>query len=396
MAKRAARKQDSEEKQYDFFTELLSLENENSIDQDLLIEKISTAMLKAAQKAYPRAEDDDIRVEIHPDEKKFQIFMKKSVVDWQPKTDYEVGFEEARQYDPLCELGDLVECPIDPKRFGRSVAQIAQQSIRSDLRAINREQMLEKFQSKEQQIITVTVTQIDPVRGTVTVKYDHTELYLSRNDQICTEVIVDGQPEKVYETFTEGQVLKVYITRIANREKKPVVRISRVDPGFVEKLFEQAIPEIAEGIVKIHAVSREAGYRSKIAVSSSDPNIDAIGTCIGPHSSRINTVLKELGGEKIDLIPYSEVPEEFIMAALAPAKAISATIVTDDEEVPTAEVIVPNDQLSLAIGNKGQNAKLAAKLTGCKIDIKPQFPVPQEDDEDLESSEDFGEVAEIS
>lgn len=396
MAKRAARKQDSEEKQYDFFTELLSLENENSIDQDLLIEKISTAMLKAAQKAYPRAEDDDIRVEIHPDEKKFQIFMKKSVVDWQPKTDYEVGFEEARQYDPLCELGDLVECPIDPKRFGRSVAQIAQQSIRSDLRAINREQMLEKFQSKEQQIITVTVTQIDPVRGTVTVKYDHTELYLSRNDQICTEVIVDGQPEKVYETFTEGQVLKVYITRIANREKKPVVRISRVDPGFVEKLFEQAIPEIAEGIVKIHAVSREAGYRSKIAVSSSDPNIDAIGTCIGPHSSRINTVLKELGGEKIDLIPYSEVPEEFIMAALAPAKAISATIVTDDEEVPTAEVIVPNDQLSLAIGNKGQNAKLAAKLTGCKIDIKPQFPVLQEDDEDLESSEDFGEVAEIS
>lgn len=396
MAKRAARKQDSEEKQYDFFTELLSLENENSIDQDLLIEKISTAMLKAAQKAYPRAEDDDIRVEIHPDEKKFQIFMKKSVVDWQPKTDYEVGFEEARQYDPFCELGDLVECPIDPKRFGRSVAQIAQQSIRSDLRAINREQMLEKFQSKEQQIITVTVTQIDPVRGTVTVKYDHTELYLSRNDQICTEVIVDGQPEKVYETFTEGQVLKVYITRIANREKKPVVRISRVDPGFVEKLFEQAIPEIAEGIVKIHAVSREAGYRSKIAVSSSDPNIDAIGTCIGPHSSRINTVLKELGGEKIDLIPYSEVPEEFIMAALAPAKAISATIVTDDEEVPTAEVIVPNDQLSLAIGNKGQNAKLAAKLTGCKIDIKPQFPVPQEDDEDLESSEDFGEVAEIS
>ena len=175
----------------------------------------------------------------------------------------------------------------------------------------------------------------------------------------------------------------MYVTTIANREKRPIVRISRVDRGFVEKLFEQAIPEIADGTVTIHAVSREAGFRSKIAVSSNDPNVDAIGTCIGPHSSRINAVLSELHGEKIDIIPYSEDPEKFITSALAPATVISTTI--EDEENRAATVIVPNDQLSLAIGNKGQNAKLAAKLTGYKIDIKPQFPDPEPESEDADA-----------
>jgi len=356
----------------EFFEALDALGSENSVEQALLVEKITAAVLKAAQKAYPYAEDDDIRVEIDPAARRFDIFMKKSVVEGEPKTDYEVGFAQARLYDPDCELGDLVECPLDPVQFGRNNAQVAKQSIRGDLRAINRQQMLEKFESKEHEIITVRVTQIDPIRGTVTVEYDHTELYLSRNEQLFTEAMIDGKPTRVYEPLKEGDLIKVYVTTIANREKKPIVRISRVDRGFVERLFEQAIPEIAQGIVEIHAVSREAGFRSKIAVSSNDPNVDAVGTCIGQHSSRINAVLKELHGEKIDIIPYSEDPEEFITRALAPAQVISAELAEDGSRAAT--VIVPNDQLSLAIGNKGQNAKLAAKLTGFKIDIKPELP----------------------
>ncbi|HAG14180.1 MAG TPA: transcription termination/antitermination protein NusA [Ruminococcus sp.] len=364
-----------------FFEALSALGSENSVETALLVEKIEAAMLKAAQKAYPYAEDDDIRVEIDPATRRFEIYMKKSVVEGEPKTDYEVSYEKAKLRDPNCEIGDLVECLLDPVKFGRSIAQTAKQSIRTDLRSINRQQMLDKFESKERQIITVKVTQIDPIRGTVTVEYDHTELYLSRNEQLFTETIVDGKPTRVYEPLRVGQHIKVFVTTIANREKRPIVRISRVDRGFVEKLFEQTIPEIADGTVTIHAVSREAGFRSKIAVSSNDPNVDAVGTCIGPHSSRINSVLSELHGEKIDIIPYSEDPEEFITRALAPATVISTTI--KDEQTREATVIVPNDQLSLAIGNKGQNAKLAAKLTGYKIDIKPEFPDPEPENDDV-------------
>ena len=378
-----------------FFEALAALGSENSVEQALLVEKIEAAMLKAAQKAYPYAEDDDIRVEIDPAAHRFDIYMKKSVVEGEPKTDYEVSYAQAKLTNPDCEIGDLVECLLDPVKFGRSIAQFAKQSIRTDLRTINRQQMMEKFESKERQIITVKVTQVDPLRGTVTVEYDHTELYLSRNEQLFTETMVDGKPVRVYEPLKEGQLIKVFVTTIANRDKRPIPRISRVDKGFVEKLFEQAIPEIADGTVEIHAVSREAGFRSKIAVSSHDPNVDAFGTCIGPHSSRINTVLKELHGEKIDIIPYSEDPEEFITRALAPATVISTTIA--DEETRSATVIVPNDQLSLAIGNKGQNAKLAAKLTGYKIDIKPEFPDPEpESDVDAEGYEILEDVGELN
>lgn len=376
----------------EFFEALAALGSENSVEQALLVEKITAAVLKAAQKAYPYAEEDDIRVEIEPAARRFDVFMKKSVVEGTPKTDYEVGFEQARLYDPGCELGDLVECPLDPVQFGRNNAQVAKQSIRGDLRAISRQQMLEKFENKEHEIITVRVTQIDPIRGTVTVEYDHTELYLSRNEQLFTESVVDGKSTRIYEPLKEGDLIKVYVTTIANREKKPIVRISRVDRGFVKKLFEQAIPEIAEGIVEICAVSREAGFRSKVAVRSNDPNVDAVGTCIGPHSSRINAVLRELHGEKIDLIPYSEDPEEFIIRALAPAQAISADV-TEEDGSRSAVVIVPNNQLSLAIGNRGQNAKLAAKLTGYDIDIKPELSEPDAEDFD-EETEEAGLVAE--
>ncbi len=362
-----------------FFEALAALESENSVEQALLVEKVEQAMLKAAKKAYPYEEEEDFRVHIDPANHKFEVFMKKSVVRGTPSTEYEVSMEEAKLRDPNCEEGDSIECPLDPAEFGRSIAQFAKQTIRGDLRAINRIQMMEKFESKENQIITVKVMLVEPGSGTVTVEYDKTELYLSRKEQIPGEVL------------TEGQMIKVYVTGIVNREKKPIVRISRVDKNLVSKLFENAVPEIADGIVQIKAIAREAGFRSKIAVCSTDPNVDALGACIGPRRSRIDSIVKELHGEKIDIIPYSEEPAEFINRALAPATVISTTLA--EGEIKAATVIVPNQYLSLAIGNKGQNAKLAAKLTGYKIDIKPEIPVPDKAEE--ESAEELGaEVAE--
>lgn len=346
-----------------FFEALAALQCENSVEQALLVEKVEAAMLKAAKKAYPYAEEEDIRVDIDPATHKFDIYMKKSAVHGKPQTPYEVSMEEARLRDPECVEGDLVECPLDPAEFGRSIAQFAKQTIRGDLRVINRMQMMEKFESKENQIITVKVTQVEPGRGMVTVVYDGTELYLSRNEQIPGEVL------------TEGQMVKVYVTGIVNREKKPIVRISRIDRGLVRRLFELAVPEISDGTVEIMAVAREAGFRSKVAVRSVNSNVDAVGACIGPHRARIESVVKELHGEKIDIIPYSEEPAEFITKALAPATVISARLAEDGTRAAT--VIVPNQYLSLAIGNKGQNAKLAAKLTGYKIDIKPEYPAPE-------------------
>ena len=197
---------------------------------------------------------------------------------------------------------------------------------------------------------------MEPGRGSATLVYDKTELYLLRQEQIPGEVI------------KEGMSLKVYVTGIANKSRKPVIKLSRVHRDLVKRLFELEVPEIYDGTVEVKAISREAGARSKIAVFSHDANVDAIGSCIGPKRSRISAIVRELNGEKIDLIPYSEDPAEFIANALSPAKVLSVTIT--DEEQRTCTAIVPNDQLSLAIGNRGQNAKLAAKLTGFKIDIK--------------------------
>ncbi|MBQ8724881.1 MAG: transcription termination/antitermination protein NusA, partial [Oscillospiraceae bacterium] len=198
------------------------------------------------------------------------------------------------------------------------------------------------------------------------------------------------------EQLKEGQMLKVYITAIANKQKKPVIKISRVRKELVKRLFEMTVPEIFDGIVEIKAISREAGSRTKIAVWSNDPNVDAVGACIGPKRSRISAIVNELSGEKIDIIPYSEKPEEFIARALAPAAVLRVDILTNEEKDRTCSIVVPNNQLSLAIGNRGQNAKLAAKLTGFKIDIKPEIEiVPAEVAKELAPSEETDEIAEL-
>ncbi len=341
-----------------FFEALASLGEENSVETALLIEKVKSAMLKAARKAYPHSEEN-IRVEIDPVTKKFEMYIEQEVIDDYPIDENEVNIDVARTIDPDAYVGGKILKQIDISKFGRMAALSAKQSIKGDLREINREQMLSRFESKEHECITARVSQIEPGRGTVTVVYEGTELYLFRNEQIPGE------------NLEEGKAVKVYITGITNKNKKPVVKISRTHKDLVKRLFEIEVPEIYDGTVEVKSISREAGSRTKIAVWSKDPNVDAVGSCIGAKRSRISAVVNELSGEKIDIIPYSEVPEEFIARALAPAEVLK-TVITSEEE-KTCTVIVPNNQLSLAIGNKGQNAKLAAKLTGFKIDIKPQF-----------------------
>jgi len=345
-------------KNNDFFKALESLGEENSVETALLIEKVKSAMLKAARKAYPHSEEN-IRVEIDPVTKKFEMYIVQEVIDDYPIDENEVNIDVAKTIDPNAYVGGTILKEIDISKLGRMAALSAKQSIKGDLREINREQMLNRFESKEHECITAKVSQIEPGRGTVTVDYQGTELYLFRNEQIPGEVL------------QEGQSVKVYITGIVGKTRKPIVKISRTHKDLVKRLFEIEVPEIYDGTVEVKSISREAGSRTKIAVWSKDPNVDAVGACIGAKRSRITAVVNELSGEKIDIIPWSEVTEEFIARALAPAEVLK-TVITSAEE-KTCTVIVPNNQLSLAIGNKGQNAKLAAKLTGFKIDIKPQF-----------------------
>ena len=357
-----------------FFEALADLGTENSVDAAVVIEKVKTAMQKAAQRMYPDCKEC-IRVDIDPEKKIFDVVLLQEIVDDEPYNDSEVNIDVARAIDPNAYVGGTLERKLDISKFGRASAQSAKQSIKGDLRDINRDRILEKFEPKVKDIITATITQVEPGRGAATLMYDKTELYLQRQEQIPGEVL------------KEGMTIKVYVTDIANRSKKPIIKLSRVHRDLVKRLFELEVPEIYDGTVVVKSISREAGSRSKIAVQSLDPNVDAIGACIGPKRSRISAIVKELNGEKIDIIPYSEDPAEFISRALAPAKVLRVYVTEEEHDSYendnspriSAIAVVPHDQLSLAIGNKGQNAKLAAKLTGCKIDIKSdqeQFEIP--------------------
>lgn len=337
-----------------FFDALAMLGDENSVSVDTLVEKIKSALMKAVKKSYPDCEN--ININIDPQTNTFEISIIKVVVDDEPLDDNEINISEARTIDPAAYVGGMVAVKIDTAQFGRAAAQSAKQSIKTDLREINRENLLNQFQNKENECITAKVNQIEPSRGTATLIYEKTELYLFKNDQIPGEEL------------KEGQMVKVYITGIVSKDKKPIIKISRTHKDLVKRLFELEVPEIYDGTVEIKSISREAGSRTKIAVWSKNPDVDAIGACIGPKRSRITNIVNELNGEKIDIVVYSESPDEFIAKALAPSEVDKVIL---DAEAKSCTVIVPDAQLSLAIGNRGQNAKLAAKLTGYKIDIKP-------------------------
>ncbi len=344
----------------ELFAALAQLAEENCIPMESLVEKISQAILKAVRKEYDYC--DDFVVNIDPDKNIFDVCVLRTVVDDEPIDLNEINIDKARAVcSPNAQLGDRVPFKLSTAQFGRVAAQYAKQSIRHDIKEFERDKLINQFKDKEHEAVSATVQKIEPGTGNATLTIDKNEVYLLKNEQIPGEVL------------REGQIVKVYVVGIINPDKRPAVKISRKSNELVKRLFELEIPEIYDGTVEIKSIAREAGARTKIAVCSKDPNVDPIGACIGPKHSRIEKIVDELNGEKIDIIIYDEDLSVFIAHALAPADVISVTVEEGEEKKCT--VIVPNNQLSLAIGNKGQNAKLAAKLTGCKIDIKPENPV---------------------
>ncbi len=339
----------------EFFEALKLMGQENGMEPDTLAEIIKQGVAKAIKRDNPNCEN--IRVEINPETGVFEMGVLKVVVDDEPLDEYnEINIDEARTIDPNARVGGMCLIEVSPATFGRVAVQNAKQQIKHELKNHERERLIEQFNDKLYECVTAKVERIEARTGNAVLSLDKSEVYLVRQEQIPGEIL------------RPGDMIKVYVVGIANPEKKPALKISRTHKDLVKRLFENEVPEIAEGVVEVMGISRVAGSRSKLAVRSKDKNVDAIGACIGPKKSRISAVVNELCGEKIDIIPYSEDPAEYIARALAPAQVIDVELI-EGSEVPACRVIVPANQLSLAIGNRGQNARLAAGLTGYKIDI---------------------------
>ncbi|MEE0843636.1 MAG: transcription termination factor NusA [Ruminococcus sp.] len=354
----------------ELFEALRMFEKEKDIPMDYMLMQIEKAITIACKNYFDG--NEDVIFKADPEKNSFDVKLKKTVVDEVFDPSYEVSLEEAQKINKRkkFEIGDEIEVPLDPKKLGRIAISAARNVIRQGIRAGEKGQSLLGFQSKLGEIVTATVERIDPKSGIATIKIGKSEAMLPKSEQIGCE------------NLKEGDHVKVYIADVKDNEKGPHAIISRSHPGFVRRLFEQEVPEIFDSIVEIKSVSREAGSRTKMAVTSSNPDVDAIGACIGQKGARVNRIVAELGGEKIDIIEYSDEPEKYISAALSPATVTKVEIV--DEEKKSCKATVPDGQLSLAIGNKGQNARLAAKLTGWKIDIRPQSGFYGEDEDDEE------------
>ncbi|MBE6884722.1 MAG: transcription termination/antitermination protein NusA [Ruminococcaceae bacterium] len=350
----------------EFFEALELLEKEKGIPADYLLEKIENAIGIAVKRDYIGV--NTVIVNVDKQKETFEVAIRKTVVETVEDAANEIVPEEAIKINKKAQIGDTVDILLQPKQFGRIAAQTAKHVIRQGIREAERGQMLRDFQNKEHDIVTAMVTRIDTKKGVVTVEMDGSETILPKSEQMPGEELV------------EGDRIRVYVVEVAASERGPRIMISRTHPGLVKRLFEMEVPEIYDGTVEIKAVSREAGSRTKIAVYSKDENVDAIGSCIGPKGARVAKIVDELGGEKIDVVKYSEKPEEFIAAALSPANVLS--VVVDPDGAKSCRVTVPDSQLSLAIGNKGQNARLAAKLAGWKIDIRPESGFYGEDIEE--------------
>ena len=353
----------------EFFEALSMLEHERGITAEYLIEKIKAAIVIAVKKNY-EVEDDNVMVEIDPATGKFNVALLQNVVadeDWYDEH-AEIGLTEAQKLRKSYEIGDRVVTPLKTKDFGRIAAQTAKHVIRQGIREAERNQQLSEIQSRAHDIVQATVTRVDIEKGIVALDLGKGgEAVLPRNEQVPGEV------------YTEGETLQVYIVDVVSTERGPRVMISRTHPGLVKRLFELEVPEIFDGTVEVKAISREAGARTKMAVWSKDPNVNPVSACIGEHGARVAAVVEKLGGEKIDIVKWSEDISEFISAALSPAKVVKVELLPG--ETRSCRVTVPDQQLSRAIGNKGQNARLCARLTGYNIDIRPESGYYGEDEE---------------
>lgn len=338
----------------EFFTALDLLEKEKGIPKEYLLEKIEAALVSAFKKEY--GNNANVRVLIDPDKKDVRVYQQKLVVETVENPEAEISLEEARAISKRYDLGKTIEFEVKTKNFRRLSAGAAKSVIIQGIREGERRVMQEAYENQKEEIITATVSKVDPDSGNVVLDTGTGFATLLKTEQIPGEVLhVDDR-------------IKVFVTEVNRESRGPLVSLSRIHPGLVRRMFELEIPEVADGVVMVMGVSREAGSRTKIAVMSRDADVDPVGACIGAHGMRINSILDELKGEKIDVIKYSEIPEEYIAAALSPATVLEVTAV--DER--SYRVRVAPDQLSLAIGKDGQNARLAARLTKCKIDIKAE------------------------
>ena len=357
------------------FENLAKIAEEKGIDKNILAEKIKYAIERSLRTHYNFDDTENyINVNIDFEHDIFDVSIMKEVIEVEDtlyEPEIEIVLEEARKIDPTLQVGDRVRCPIDPHTFKRIAAKNAKDLIRQGFSNAERQHMSEVWGQYENEAVSALVSKVEPNSGYVILEINHNEVPLPKSEQIPGEVL------------EVGQVIKVYISGISKvykeGEKIQNLKVSRTDKWLVRRLFEIECPEIYDGTVEIKAVSRAPGSRSKIAVVSNDPNVDPVGACIGPQKSRINAVSKELRGEKIDVVLYSEDPVEFIKQALKPAEVLKVVITDPNPDKKESKAVVPDNQLSLAIGNKGQNAWLAAKLTGYKIDIKAESAVRPED-----------------
>ena len=358
----------------EFFAAIAQIEKEKGIPAGYMMEKITQALASAYKRDHEGA-GDNIEIKANPETGEVRMFVLKDIVETVDNPAVEMSLEEARRALPHAQLGDVVRIEVKTKNFGRIAAQTARQVIIQGLREAERGMVYDEFNSKQHEILTGVVTRVDPKSGAANLRInsssEYTEAFLAPGEQVRGEAI------------REGDRLRVYVVEVRRSTRGPQVLISRTHPGLVKRLFELEIPEIYDGTVEVKSIAREAGSRTKIAVWSGDENVDPIGACVGPGGARVNNIVEELHGEKVDIIKYSEDPAQYIAAALSPADVLSVDLLPDGK---ACRVVVPDDQLSLAIGKEGQNARLAAKLTNYKIDIKPASDpgeLPEAEDDGL-------------
>ncbi len=359
----------------EFISALTALEKEKGIDKHVLIDAIENALVSAYKKNYGTAQD--VRVQVDPDSGAFRVFAKKTVVDEVTDDTMEISVKDAHRVNVAYEPGDVLEIEVTPGTFGRIAAQTAKQVVVHRLREAERGVIFDKFIEREGEIMNAVIHRVD--KGSVLLELDGAEGVMPASECMPGE------------RYNINDRIRVYVMEVRKTTKGPQIVVSRSHPGLLKRLFEIEVPEIMQNIVHIKSIAREAGSRTKIAVSSDDENVDPVGSCVGQKGSRIDRIVSEIGNEKIDVIPWSPDPIEFIANSLRPAKVLMVQI---NENEKAAKVVVPDYQLSLAIGREGQNARLAAKLTGWKIDIKSQTQIEQVLFSDQDEPEDEGPAGE--
>jgi len=345
----------------EFLSALEQIGKEKGIDKDILIEAIEAALVSAYKKNFGTSQN--VKVNIDRNTGAVKVYALKNVVEEVTNDFLQISLEDARKINPRYEINDTVEIEVTPKNFGRIAAQNAKQVVIQRIREAERVLIYEKFVEKENEIVSGIVQRVE--KKNVYIDLDQVEAIMPPHEQV---------PQEEYNV---NDRLKLYITEVKKTTKGPQITVSRTHPGLVKRLFEMQVPEIIRGEVLIKNIAREAGSRTKIAVYSHDPNIDPVGACVGQHGMRVQKIVEELRGEKIDIIRWDNDPVQYIASALSPAKIVNVRI--EDESTKSAKVIVPDNQLSLAIGKEGQNARLAAKLTGWKIDIKSESQAAMEE-----------------